>query len=313
MEKGKLVLQMVILAVLVAIIGVLGIGMHVVALVYPIILTFIGLKNGLNKAIISFIASLFLMGLATQSLTVLIIPLQYGILAMATAYMINKKFKMDKIVIYSAGLVFAMVLLHMGLNWQFAGINTLNELENSLTIMTTEQLNALDTENMNESDISLFVNLIKSLKDRIVSIAPVLLMISSAAIAYINYYISTRLARRSGRIDIEVPEFSKIILPRHVIKGLSVLMILSYSLKYFGDFNYQQLLDNVFVLVFVVALVEGVSLTIYLINNMKLAKVLKMIFIVVIVLSSFLNIVLFSIGIMDIVFDFRKLRNNQAK
>lgn len=306
-----MILQTIILTVLVTIVGFFGIGMPIVALAYPIILTFIGLTQGIGKNMIAFISSLVVIGVVYQSVLVLAIPLQYGILSIATVYMINKKYKISKIILYGAALVFGMVLIHMGLKWYLTGINTFTELENSLTTMTTEQLKVLDSENMNESDISLFVNLINGTKNYIITIIPVLLMISSTVIAYINYYMSARLAKTSGREDIEVPEFSKIIMPTHVITGLGTILALSYLLKYVGNFNYQQLLDNIFVLMFMVFLIEGLSLTVYLINKMKIGKLLKTFLIVIVALSSFLNIVLFSIGIMDIILDFRKLRKSQ--
>lgn len=308
MEKNKSALQTIILTVLVTIMGFIGLSNPIVMIAYPIIITLIGLKHGVGKGVTSFITSLVVIGVVAQNPIVLIVPLQYGILSIATVYMVNKKYKTNKIFLYGSLLVFTMVLIHMGLKWYFTGINTFTELENTLTIMTTEQLKTLDSENMSEGDISLFVNLVKSTKDYIVTITPVLLMISSAVIAYINYYISTRLTKLSGRGDIEVPEFSKIVMPTHVIKGLGTLLVLSYSLKYLGNFNYQQLLDNIFVLMFIVFLIEGLSLTVYLIDKMKIGKVFKTFFIVIVALSSFLNIVLFSIGIMDIILDFRKLR-----
>ena len=308
MEKGKSILQTSLLIILVTITGFLGINMPVVALAYPILLTFIGLKNGIYKNIAVFLTSLALIGVISESIDVLIVPLQYGILSIATVYMINKKYKVDKIILYSVTLVFSMVLVHMGLNWFLRGINTFTDLENSLSTIMKLQIENLNTEEMKESEISQISNLLKSTVDYVAAVLPALLIISSTFIAYINYYISSRLARSSGEISIETPKFSEIIFPKHVIMGLGSILLIAYGLKYVGDFNYVQLVDNIFILIYAIFLVEGLSFTVFFINRMKIGKLFKVLFIVMIALSSFLNIVLFSIGIVDIVLDFRKLR-----
>ena len=108
--------------------------------------------------------------------------------------------------------------------------------------------------------------------------------------------------------EIDIPKFSMINFPAHVIMGLGMIMLISYALKYVGNFNYIQLLNNLSVLIYVIFLIEGLSLTVFLINKMKIGNFLKVLFITIIALSSLLNIILFSMGMLDIIFDFRKIR-----
>lgn len=308
MEKNKGLLQTILLIIILSLTAFLGLQMPLVGIAYPIILTFIGLKNGINKNIITFITSFIILGVITMNISALIIPLQYGILSIATVYMVNKKYNSSKVILYSAILVFSMVLIHMGLRWYFTGINTLTELENNLTTITKQQIEIIKTEDINESQKSQMANILKTTVDFISSVIPSLLIISSTIIAYINYYISTRLANKSGRADIEVPKFSNLSFPRNTITGLGTILLISYILKYVGNFNYIQLIDNLFILIYVVFLIQGLSFVIFLINKMKFGKFLKALFITLIVLSSFFNIILFSLGIIDIIFNFRKIR-----
>ena len=201
-----------------------------------------------------------------------------------------------------------MVLIHMGLNWSFAGINTFMELEESLTQISKEQIDLLKTQDIDESEKSQMVNMLKNMVDLITSILPALLIVSSTFIAYINYYASSRLVKNSGKKEIDIPKFSMINFPAHVIMGLGMIMLISYALKYVGNFNYIQLLNNLSVLIYVIFLIEGLSLTVFLINKMKIGNFLKVLFITIIALSSLLNIILFSMGMLDIIFDFRKIR-----
>lgn len=308
MEKNKGLLQTILLIIILSLTAFLGLNMPLVGIAYPIILTFIGLKNGRNKNIVIFITSLIILGVITMNIDALIIPFQYGILSIATIYLINKKYRPSKIILYSAVLVFSMVLIHMGLTWYFTGINTLTDLENNLTTITKEQIEIIKSEDMSESQKSQMANILKTTVDFISSVIPSLLIISSTIIAYINYYISTRLASKSGKMDIEVPKFSTLSFPRNTITGLGTILLISYILKYIGNFNYIQLIDNLFILIYVVFLLQGLSFVVFLINKMKFGKFLKTLFITLIVLSSFFNIVLFSVGIIDIVFNLRKIR-----
>lgn len=308
METKKNIIQIMILILVVTFIGLLGLSMPIVALVYPIVLTLIGLKNGIDKSIITLITSLVFIATINQSLSVLIIPVQYGILAVATVYMINKKYKINEIIAYTIGLVLVMVFIHMALNWYFKDINTLIQLENNLIEVSEQQMEALNTQNISEAEKSQTRNILKTALKYLTSVLPVLLIMSSTFMAYTNYYISSRLARRSGRLDIEIPKFSKIIFPKHVILGLGTILLISYGLKYSGNINHMQLTNNIFLLIYAVFLVEGLSLIVHLINKMKINKYFKILFIVVIALSSFLNIILFTMGMLDIVLDFRKLR-----
>lgn len=308
MKKKESALQTIALLVLVSITAFLGLSLPIVALVYPIILTFIGLRQGVSKSIIAFVTSIVVLGLITRQVDSLVIPLQYGILSLVTAILINKKYPVNKIIFFTSSLVFAMVLVHMGLRWYFTDINTFVELENSLIDIANQQIAVIKEGDMGESEISQLSNLLRSVSTYISSIVPALLLISSTAIAYINYYVSVRLARRSGSEIKNFPKFSKIIFPKSVITGFATLLILSYALKYVNGFNYIQLLDNIFVIMFSVFLIQGVSLALYVIEKMKIGRVFKTIFIIALLLSSFLNIVLFSLGVVDIIIDFRKLR-----
>lgn len=312
MKKQESIATTLLLIILVSITGFLGLSLPVVALVYPIILTFIGLKEGLGKSVIAFISSVIVIGLLSQSLDALIIPLQYGILSTVTTILIDKKYPVNKIILYTSSLVFLMVIVHMGLRWYFTGINTFMELENSLREITKQQINVVRQGDMGEGEISQISNLLRSVADYITAILPALLLITSTSISYINYYVSVRLARKSGRMIEEIPKFSRIIFPKSVISGFATLLLVSYALKYVGEINYIQLLDNIFVILFCVFLIEGISLILYIIEKLKVGKVLKIAFIVLIVLSSFLNIVLFSLGVMDIILDFRKIRRIES-
>lgn len=308
MEKNNIIIQTILLIIIATITAYFGISMPIISLAYPIMLTFTGVKIGMSKHILTLAASLAILGLITQDINVLIIPLQYGILSIFTAYMINKKYETKRIILYSSGLVFAMVIIHMGLNWSFGGINTFMELEGSLTAISKEQIDLLKTQDMDESERSQMVNMLKNMVDLITSIIPALLIVSSTLIAYLNYYASSRLVKNSGIKEIDIPKFSMIIFPKHVIMGLGMTMLISYALKYVGDFNYLQLLNNLWVLIYAIFLIEGLSLTVFLINKMKIGNFLKVLFITIIALSSLLNIILFSIGMIDIIFDFRKIR-----
>ena len=307
MEKNDSIMQTILLIIIATITAYFGMSMPIIALAYPIMLTFTGVKIGMSKHILTLTASLAILGLITQSIGILIIPLQYGILSICTAYMINKKYDTKKIILYSGALVFAMLLIHMGLNWYYEGINTFVELENSLTEISKQQIDLLKTEDIDETEKSQMVNMIKNMAQLIASILPALLIVSSTSIAYLNYYVSSRLIRNSGE-EIDIPKFSMIIFPSHVIMGLGMTMLVSYGLKYIGDFNYIQLLNNLSVLIYAIFLIQGLSLTVFLVNKMKIVSFLKILFITIIALSSFLNIILFSMGMIDIIFDFRKIR-----
>ncbi len=308
MEKNKDILQIFLMIIVVTLSGFLGLSMPLVAITYPIILTFIGLKEGMSKSIITFVASFVIIGAITQDLNALAIPFQYGILSIFTSYIINKKYKVNQIIIYSAGLVFAMVLIHMGLKWQLTGINTFTELEANLVKIANQQIASLKIGEMAEGEISQISNMLRSMTDYIASIFPALLMMSSLFIAYVNYYVSSRLAKKSGRTDIEIPEFSKTIFPKHSITGFALVLLIAYALKFVGNFSYNQLLDNLFMLIYLVFLIQGLSFIVFIINKIKMGKFLKVLVIIMIFASSFLNVVLFSVGVMDIILDFRKLR-----
>ncbi|AFS79842.1 hypothetical membrane DUF2232 [Gottschalkia acidurici 9a] len=306
MHKNNTTFQVLMITVLATIAGVMGISMPIIAVAYPILLTLIGVKNGIKYNIISLIISCALVGVISGSIESVLILIEYGILSLGATYMINKRYKPSQIMVGSTLLILGTSIIYMGLEWYITGINYVTGLENSLALMSEE---ILKQGNFPPNEISNIKSLLNNMTNYIVVLMPALLIVSSTVVAYINYLIPTKLLRKLGREDIYVPYFSRLIFPKNIMSGLGVIFILTFLLRYFGNINYEQMMLNVVVLIFYIFILEGLSLVVFLMNKAKMAGFLKYLLVVIIILSGFLNLALFSIGIIDSLVDFRKLRD----
>lgn len=312
MVKNNKAFEIIVITLLATMAGYIGLSMSIVGIVYPILLTLIGIKSGIKSSILSFVLSIILLGTITSSMDMVILFISYGLLSMVTVYMIRKNYEASKVMIVSIAVLLLTTIINIGLNWYINGINIVSELDNSLSTMIEEQVRVLKTQDFSSREVSMISSFLNNMADYITALIPTMLIISSTLVSYVNYYIPTKILSKSGRRNIEVPYFSKLIFPKNSLLGLGIILVLTYLLKYFSQFNYDQMVLNVTMLIFYVFTLEGLSLVTFVLNKMKTRNIFKYFVILAIILTGFLNIAIFSIGVIDVVIDFRKLRKPRS-
>lgn len=93
-----------------------------------------------------------------------------------------------------------------------------------------------------------------------------------------------------------------------MILGISTIFIGVFLLKIIKIFYYETIFINILVLLFFLFFIEGLSVVSFFIGKIRMGKLGKIIFIFLIILSLPLSIIVSTIGLLDVIFDFRKIK-----
>ena len=134
---------------------------------------------------------------------------------------------------------------------------------------------------------------------------PAFLLTASALIGALNLMIPYRLAVRKGIEMPLIPPFSRWRMPRGTFLGFLILGILSFLLTLINDAMGQTVLYTVSSLFLFVYSVQGLSVTVFLMDRSKMSGVLKVI--LCLLLCIFLTTVLFIVGVFEQFLHIREL------
>jgi uncharacterized protein YybS (DUF2232 family) len=148
----------------------------------------------------------------------------------------------------------------------------------------------------------------------VIQLIPTVLLLMAFTSAYINYYV-TRSILKKLRYEIEpLPPFSSIYINNRIGTLILLFVIAGMILDRSNMSSGNYILVSSELILQMVLLTEGASLVAhYLRNKFKLNKTFTLLIIFITVTSSYLALAYVCAGLMDMIFDFRKLDHFRRK
>ncbi|KXZ40738.1 Uncharacterized conserved protein YybS, DUF2232 family [Alkalithermobacter thermoalcaliphilus JW-YL-7 = DSM 7308] len=294
-----------------AIISVLGVIISLICTYVPffnLFISFVGIvyiiitfRNGIKYGILSAFVSSFLLSLITDPMYAITLGLVFFLPGISIGYGLNK----NKNPFYSISLGFItsilVIILYTKLASLIFGIDIVQTL-----IQTFKEAVEIQEKMMKDLNVD---NTLDSLNivDMISTVIPSMIVISSIAISFINYYVSIYFLKRIKGISKDFPTLKEFTLPGNISFGISIILLLTLISSTLEWIYYQTLVTNVTLIFFFMFLLQGIAVFSYIID--KKPKIFKS---TIIVLSIFIAPVMLNaislIGLADSVFNFRKIR-----
>ncbi len=141
----------------------------------------------------------------------------------------------------------------------------------------------------------------------VTSVFPAVLIAASVITSYINYIVASKFA---VRFSINVKQHEGIgyfSFPRNFMISMAGLLLLSFLLGLF-NINVEIIQLNLFIIVFIAMLLQGVAVLKFLIDKSKMSKFARnLIFVIIILMSISFSIIYAIIGLVDLTIDLRKI------
>lgn len=309
----------VIISVIMIITGYLPMVSFIGTLVLPIPVAILYIRHNKKVTITAIFLSIILTSMVFNPIRAIYAAIPCVVIGIVLGYCVKKSKKSSTTLLFLAIACSISNILSIAFSLSFiARINVIDFISKNVEIMkqslkssvdgakiiylqrgiTPEQLKILDRsyEMINKMDVALYLTVI-----------PAGIFIFSMVSAYLNYIVSRALLNKLGyKMDVVLP-FSRVYVSNivgAVLIGTVCIGIILSSKGIPGGTYIQNASQLLMMYVFII---NGLAASIYFLRiKRNLSKLVVALILVLTVLSRFSN-VYFTIGLMEMAFDFRKL------
>ncbi|WP_432405878.1 YybS family protein [Wukongibacter sp. M2B1] len=279
----------------------------VLSALMPVPFIIIGVKNGLKYTVLSLVSATIIIGIFAGPLRVILILASSWLVSIALAYMIRKRYSFKSIIFFGSVASIVSLIISLALMPMVVGVGLLDMIEqsfNSAMEMYTELFKqyGIDNEKSKQAMDSL-----KLTKDLILIVFPSAMVMASVITTYINYSVSGVILRKIGFSIEKRNKFSHLKLPANFMMGALIIVILTYFANSFNIIKSDALNANVIYLFQYVFIILGLAVVSFFLEKRKIGNTLRRMILIFILFIPSLNLILFFMGILDSIFNIRKL------
>ena len=280
---------------------------------YPTPAIILGKRKGLKYSVLALMASDLIISMLLGVQTGLVFLILYTPLAVALTYGICRDEDANKTILFGTAaymISFVLYILFLNFIMDINFIERVAEMYDQSFEMTRGLFDnipdQLRTEQFEQyiSDIEKIAPMMNYI---VTSVFPAVLIAASVITSYINYIVASKFA---VRFSINVKQHEGIgyfSFPRNFMISMAGLLLLSFLLGLF-NINVEIIQLNLFIIVFIAMLLQGVAVLKFLIDKSKMSKFARnLIFVIIILMSISFSIIYAIIGLVDLTIDLRKI------
>lgn len=309
--QTKAMVEGAVFASVTAVLGILVYYMPLLSLIgmfwaVPIII--MGFRNGFKISFISAVAAAILVSMFTEPYNGIYLFMVFGISGIVMGNLMNKKTNPSLNVLVS-GLVLAVCsVAGILMSLWILGQSPAQAMEQLMNIMNESFGKAADLYNKVGIPKEQLETVIKSFKDSMESlklIIPTVFIINGIFFSFINFKIVKLILGRMKYNIEDVKPFSQWRMPDNFSIGLLLILFLTMAASYLKVPNIETVAINVIFLLRWIFAIIGLSVSAFMLNKYGVTKIVK--YIVLSILFIGLSSVLTIAGLIDIIFDIRKI------
>ena len=280
---------------------------------YPTPAIILGKRKGLKYSILALIASDLIISMLLGVQTGLVFLILYTPLAVALTYGICRDEDANKTILFGTAaymISFVLYILFLNFIMSINFIERVAEMYDQSFEMTRGLFDnipdQLRTEQFEQyiSDIEKIAPMMNYI---VTSVFPAVLIAASVITSYINYLVASKFA---VRFSINVKQHEGIgyfSFPRNFMISMAGLLLLSFLLGLL-NINVEIIQLNLFIIVFIAMLLQGVAVLKFLIDKSKMSKFARsLIFVIIILMSISFSVIYAIIGLVDLTINLRKI------
>lgn len=280
---------------------------------YPLPAIILAKRKGLRYSVLSLVASGLIISMLLGIQTGIYFIVLFTPFAFALSYGICKDENPDKTIMMGAAAFMISFVVMILIFQALMGVNYIKEMvqiTNETIEMYKEILNKssgnIDAGKLNEL-IKKTDNIGMAISDIIRYQFPAILIISSVIISAINYFTMSKFGHRV-HIDIRKHEgISNFSFPRTFIIAMAGLLLLSFLLEVF-KINVYVIQMNIFMICFNAMFLQGFAVLKFYLLKLNINKAVRTL-ILILALFTGMGLLLAFVGIIDLVFDLRKIKH----
>ena len=264
-----------------------------------------GATNGIFKTALCLLFSLAVLMLLSVGLNLdvpAVAVFTMGMAGLIMAHMAAENYSIEKIVMGPALLIFGAIGFYFVYDAVGLGVNPWLLVKNFITVTISETIKFYSQMPLKPDDISIIKDNENNIINSLIHIFPSLMVILSVFIIWANLLLGKTYLRRFGIVYAPMA-----ILARWKVTDWVIwIFIISGLLLFIPQKNFNFIGLNVFLIVCLVYLLQGLAIVSFLFQNKNVPFVIRYIFYFLIAVQQILVIPIAIIGLFDVWFDFRK-------
>jgi len=229
----------------------------------------------------------------------------YGVLTSLvlsyTYYRETKPLKAQLLIGGSVLLSFTMVLylINMGTDLH------ISEFFRESFFSSEDMIESMGLLESSEMDLNMVIN-------QILTIIPFIMVLISFVNGIMIFHGNRLVMQKNDKPVVKMENFSDFKLPMHFIYGITFILVLSYLSGLVGMIEFNTISLNIILVLIYVFAFQGASILFYYLDQRNINNFLKGLILVLLIVFQAMFI-LSIIGWLDMIFDFRRIKNKDEK
>ncbi|WP_243116571.1 DUF2232 domain-containing protein [Marinisporobacter balticus] len=309
-EKKRAIVEAVLVVVLMSIFTIVGVYIPVLTLFILFIPTsfiILGKRYGTGFAILSVVAWGVITGGVLGIYSMFFVGV-FGMTAIVIVYMMNKGYSAQKVL--GAGTLTSLIsiLLAIGSASKTFGVDVIEQMSETFAQSMNMQIKMYETIGIEPYKLELLKKTIVSGVELVIMSIPAEIIIVSTFFAYMNYRFAMGILKKIDKKIEPLPPLRRLRLPKNIIMGTILIMILTTVTQYFGFANYQSLVLNIFLIVQLVYFLQGFAVISHFLYVFRMNTLLRILIYTLFVFNGSGMFIMAVIGFIDAMINLRKLK-----
>ncbi|MCF6464729.1 hypothetical protein C3E90_02305 [Clostridium sp. Cult2] len=284
--------------------------LELVIFLYPVLFVMLGIRYGINYAVLGLIISSFSLGLMVDMISGVFIFIGFTPLTISLIYTMKMRKNAFTVLSISTMAFLLSILFIISIMKNMAGVSIINQLEEFFTQILNYQVEVLKDTELSNYQILKVEDFLENAYDYIILIIPSILMIFSLITAYLNFLLSSLSLRRLGYGIVSIPKFSRFKLPNNILLGTGIMFLGTFILKKVELIYYETVLLNITVIITFLFFTQGLSVIDHMLIKRNIKLILRILIVIVFTIIIPLGWIIPIIGVFDTIFDIRKFRKS---
>lgn len=281
-------------------------------LLIPLPFIILGVRNHIYNNMFSIIIASLITQLLLGSTTGASLILLFAPLSIAINYCIKSKKNSMETIFISTGAFIISFLLIVALGERVSDFNFTNQLEDFLSQSLNMQIEIFKELGVSNEELLKLSEALEDQNKTIMVRIPSLLVIFSFLVSYINIFLASFGLRKMGYGYVPVQRFSRFKLPNNIIPGIGIMFLAAFIMRSLEVQYHGALLLNITFLVGFIFIIQGLAVLDFLLIRLKIKSVFRFLILALNIFILPTSTILFLIGVIDSVFDLRKLRRQRS-
>lgn len=289
------VVLLALASVLVPILGVLLAGI-------PIILLILREKGNIHESILTLSMAVVLIYFIFGVFNAFFIGI-YGVLtSLVLSYTYYKEIKPLKAQLFIGGSVLLSFTILLYLVNMGTGLH-ISEFFRESFFSSEDVIESMGLLENSEMDLNMVVN-------QILTIIPFIMILISFVNGLIIFHGNRLVMEKINKPVVKMEKFSNFQLPMHFVYGITFILILSYLSGLMGMIDFNTISLNIILVLIYIFAFQGAAILFYYLDQRNISNFVKGLILALLIIFQAMFI-LSIIGWLDMIFDFRGLKNKE--